>query len=212
MELIMDAVAIFTATSVGEVRQPDPAERVFATITLAFAADPACRWLFPETSQYLRSFPGFAKAFGGAALTHGTAEVKKGGAALWLPPGVEPNEEALIAVIDEGVDDHQRRDAFVLFAEMGRVHPQEPHWYLPLIGVEPAFQRQGMGSALIRPVLEECDAAGLPAYLEATSPRNRSLYERLGFETVAVIEVADCPPITAMLRRPGQRASTKASV
>jgi hypothetical protein len=59
-----------------------------------------------------------------------------------------------------------------------------------------------MGSALIRPILELCDAAGLPAYLEATSPRNRMLYERLGFEAIGATQVGRCPPITPMLRRP----------
>jgi hypothetical protein len=57
----------------------------------------------------------------------------------------------------------------------------------------------------LRAVLEECDATGLPAYLEATSPLNRPLYERFGFETVATIEVGNCPPIPAMLRRPRSR-------
>ena len=54
--------------------------------------------------------------------------------------------------------------------QMGQHHPPEPHWYLPLIGVDPARQGQGLGAALMRPVLAKCDAAGLPAYLESTSP------------------------------------------
>ena len=197
------------AAGVVETRQPDAAERAFATLTLAFAADPPCRWLFPAPEQYLRSFPAFARAFGGAALARGTARLVERGAALWLQPGAEPDEEALIALIEDSIEEGQRGDTFALFAEMARVHPQEPHWYLPLIGVEPALQGRGLGSALILPVLKECDAAGLPAYLEATSPRNRPLYERLGFEVVA-IAVADCPPITAMLRRAGTQMADRA--
>jgi GNAT superfamily N-acetyltransferase len=178
------------------------AERVFATLTLAFAADPPCRWLYPQPEQYLKYFPVFARAFGGIALAHGTVLADHGGAALWLAPGAEPEEEALVALVEESVVEPRRQEAMLLFAEMGRVHPHEPHWYLPLIGVEPDCQGRGLGSALIRPVLERCDAAGLPAYLEATSARSVTLYERLGFEAVGAIQVGGCPVIVPMLRRP----------
>jgi hypothetical protein len=43
-------------------------ERVFATLVLAFAADPVERWLYPEPQQYLLHFPRFLAAFGGRAL------------------------------------------------------------------------------------------------------------------------------------------------
>jgi GNAT superfamily N-acetyltransferase len=85
---------------------------------------------------------------------------------------------------------------------MGAYHPEVPHWYLPLIGTDPARQSQGYGSALLRHALAICDAAMLPAYLEATSPRNVPFYQRHGFEALGTIQVADSPPITPMLRRP----------
>jgi len=56
------------------------------------------------------------------------------------------------------------------------------HWYLLYVGVRPGRQGQGVGGALLRPVLEECDRAGTPAYLEASCERNRALYARHGFE------------------------------
>jgi GNAT superfamily N-acetyltransferase len=180
---------------------PSP-EQIYATLTLAFAADPPCRWLYPQPDQYLRYFPAFAQVFGGTALALGTVRADEGGAALWLPPGAEPDEEALIALLEESMEEPRRDQALLVFAEMGRVHPTEPHWYLPLVGVEPDSQGQGLGTALIRPVLELCDASGLPAYLEATSPRSRTLYERLGFEAVGAIRVGGCPVIVPMLRRP----------
>lgn len=102
------------------------------------------------------------------------------------------------------MDANRQAGVFALFDEMARHHPQEPHWYLPMVGVEPARQGRGDGSALIAPVLAGCDAKGVPAYLEATSPRSRTLYARLGFEDMGVIEVGDCPPIVPMLRRPRQ--------
>lgn len=66
-------------------------------------------------------------------------------------------------------------------------HPTEPHHYLAFVGVDPESQRQGMGSILMHPVLQRCDAEGLPAYLEASAPRNRALYERHGFEATEEI-------------------------
>ena len=55
---------------------------------------------------------------------------------------------------------------------------------------------------MLEPVLRRCDAAGLPAYLEASSPRNARLYRRLGFVTDRILEVADAPPLELMTRHP----------
>jgi hypothetical protein len=61
----------------------------------------------------------------------------------------------------------------------------------------------GFGAALLRPMLERCDADGVPAYLEATSPRNRALYERHGFEVTEELKLpAGGPPIWLMWREP----------
>jgi GNAT superfamily N-acetyltransferase len=82
-------------------------------------------------------------------------------------------------------------------------HPTEPHYYLPVVGVDPGWQGRGLGSALIRPVLDRCDDERLPAYLEATSPRNRALYERHGFEVTEELLVGrGSPPAWRMWRSP----------
>jgi GNAT superfamily N-acetyltransferase len=186
--------------------RPEHAERVYAVLTLAFAADPPNRWLFPEPAQYLRYFPVFARALGGAALAQGTAFRDREGAAvaLWLAPDAGADEPALERLIAEGVAAEKQAAMSAVVEQMIRYHPQEPHWYLPFIGVEPARQGRGLGAALLRAQLAVCDRAGLPAYLESTNPRNRPLYERHGFEAVAEINVADCPPVVPMLRRPRQ--------
>jgi GNAT superfamily N-acetyltransferase len=82
-------------------------------------------------------------------------------------------------------------------------HPAEPHYYLPLVGVEPEWQRRGLGTALMRPILDRCDDEKMPAYLEATTPRNRALYERHGFETTEQFSTEPgAPPIWRMWRTP----------
>ena len=68
-------------------------------------------------------------------------------------------------------------------------HPAAPHYYLPFVGVEPEWQGRGLGTALMRPVLDRCDEEKMPAYLEASSPRNRVLYERHGFQVTEQFSV-----------------------
>jgi GNAT superfamily N-acetyltransferase len=180
------------------------AERVFAVLTLAFAADPANRWMYPDAAQYLRDFHLFARALGGASLPLRTALATPdySAVALWLGPHAGSDDEALANVISESVPREKRAVLAAVIEEMAGHHPEEPHWYLPLIGVDPAWQGRGLGASLLRPILAQCDQARLPAYLESTSPRNRPLYERHGFQAIGEIKVGDCPPIVPMLRRP----------
>jgi GNAT superfamily N-acetyltransferase len=183
--------------------QPESRQRTLDALTLAFAADPPNRWLYPDERDYLRNFPTFVAALGGAALEQGTAFVSEdySGACLWLAPDASPDEEALAQLV-EALPPDKRADMGAIIEEMGRYHPNEPHWYLPFIGVVPSVRGQGLGGALLRRGLAECDAAGLPAYLESTNPRNRPLYQRHGFEAVGEIRVGSCPPIVPMLRKP----------
>ena len=52
--------------------------------------------------------------------------------------------------------------------QMARHHPSEPHWYLPLIGVDPAHRGKGLGGALLSHALTACDREGSLAYLESS--------------------------------------------
>jgi GNAT superfamily N-acetyltransferase len=187
--------------------QQADAERCFEALTRAFENDPPSRWVWPDRQQYLETFPRFARSFGGRAIELGTAYYYEGfsGVALWLPPGVTPDDESLIRIIHDAVAEERREALFSIFEQMEGYHPHAPHWHLPLIGVDPPSQGHGIGSALQRLVLDYCDREKMLAYLEATSPRNIALYRRLGFEPLGRIQVADCPPIVPMLRRPRSR-------
>jgi ribosomal protein S18 acetylase RimI-like enzyme len=175
-----------------------------ATLAAAFADDPAVRWMYPDNAQFRLDFPGFAEAFGGRAFAAGTAHVSDGfqGAALWLPPGTEPDEDALMGHIERTATSVDQDTLFAVFDEMGNHHPEGPHWYLPLIGVVPAAQGRGIGSALLRHALAAADRDRLPAYLESSNARNIPLYQRHGFALLGTIRHGDCPPIFPMLRKP----------
>ena len=187
-----------------QVRAVEPSERDTAIhiLTLAFVADPATRWLYPEAEAYLSHFPSFARAFGGEAFEQETAYLTRclGGASLWLPPGAHADEQAVTAVVQNSTDLASQDDLFSVFAEMEQYHPKEPHWYLAMIGVDPARRGQGLGSALLKATLAQIDEQGLPAYLESSNPANLPLYERHGFELKGEIRPGDGPPIFPMLR------------
>ena len=184
-----------------------PAHReanAIATLTLAFSTDPTNRWCWPETAEYLASFPAFVRALGGNAFAAECAfEIAGGsGAALWLPPGVEPDEDELIAIIQRSVHASRQGDLYELIQQSAKHHPQTPHWYLPFVGVEPMQQSRGLGARLLRPMLERCDHERLPAYLESTNPRNVPFYESLGFRRVGMIQSGTSPEVAPMLREP----------
>ena len=178
------------------------AEQAIAVLTLAFSSDPANRWAWSDPRQYLASFPAFVRAFAGKAFEQGTAYCidRYAGAALWLPPGVHPDEDALVALLQSTVVKEDQADLLAVLDQMGDYHPSEPHWYLPLIGVDPAHQGKGYGSQLLRHALTACDRDGTPAYLESSNAANIPLYERHGFELLGTIQVGASPPIFPMLR------------
>jgi len=167
-------------------------------------ADPAARWVWPDSQQFLTHFPSFVRAFGGKAFAHGSAYYVDGytGAALWLPPDVHPDENALIALLQRTVSEQIQKDFFPVFEQMGRYHPSKPHWYLPLMGVDPSQQGKGFGSALLQHTLMQFDRDNKIAYLESSNPRNISLYKRHGFELLGTIQTGTSPSIAPMLRRP----------
>jgi ribosomal protein S18 acetylase RimI-like enzyme len=173
-----------------------------AALTLAFVRDPIMRWFYPEAQAYLKHFPGFARAFGGAAFASGTAWIADddGGASLWLPPDVHADGEAIGGHAFSTVRDAERETLESIFGQLDAHHPKEPHWYLAMIGVDAAHQGKGLGALLLQVALERCDQDGVIAYLESSNPANISLYRRHGFEVVGEIRVGDCPPAFPMLR------------
>jgi len=182
----------------------DEMAQAISSIVAAFITDPIARFACPSLHDHLRAMPRAGREFAGKSFEHGTAYVSADfcGVALWLPPGVHPNGDALEAVFRDTATSEHLDDLLATFEKMGESHPEEPHWYLPLVGVEPNAQGRGLGGALMRHALARCDREGAIAYLESSNPRNISLYERHGFEVMGEIQVGAAPPVTPMLRRP----------
>lgn len=178
-------------------------ERAIATITMAFISDPIVRWFIQDSARYLKYWPLFVKAFGGRAFENGSADVADdfAGVALWVPPGVDLDEEAIGESAAEAVPESEHEEKFGFLGQMGEFHPTEPHWYLPLMGVDLPYIGRGLGSALLRHATARSDKDGVSCYLEATSPLNKPLYARHGFEEIGVIQFGSSPPLWPMIRK-----------
>ena len=189
-------------------------EQAGEALTQAFFDDPLCVYTFPDPRERAEKFVHFftdsvreSFALQGVYSTAGRVE----GVAVWMPPGsgALSTEQAQAGGIDPlqtlfGEEAYQRFTG--VFSHLGPLHEQlvpGEHWYLALLGVVPARQGQGVGSALLTAVLQQADRAGLPCYLETFQPEAVRLYERHGFEGVVVdTEPRSQLPFWAMRRMP----------
>lgn len=196
-----------TATRSDERRATD-------TLVLAFGSDPIIRWLYPNPHDYLQHFPEFVERYAGQAYDHGTTHYVQdfSAVALWLPPEVHPDEEALGELFQNTLSETRREQALSVLEQLDGYLPSEPFWRLPVIGVDPTRQRRGLGSVLLEHALDGCDRDGTPAYLESSNPENVSLYVRHGFEILGTIHGDAMPPLIPMLREPQTRETGEDSV
>lgn len=191
----MDTSRIRLATAADEAAIVD-------AIVLAFTADPMWRWAWPKPQEFLACAPEFVRAFTGAAIAHGSAFCSDDlvAACLWLRPGVHGDDAAVDELFGRSLTPARLAELQGIAAQMDRFHPKEPHWYLPLIGVDPACQGQGYGSALLARSLQECDREHLPAYLESSNAKNVPLYASYGFVALGALQTGGSPTMVPMLR------------
>lgn len=179
---------------------------VGAIIGDAFQNDPVSRWIFGNKE----AMPGtFGRQARHLYLPRGICHLAgDSGATMWLLPDGEESV-SILGTLDIGW--HMARTAGIgavrrgmaAEAEMTRKHPKEPHAYLYTIGVRSTARGKGFGHALLAPMLEACDRAGLPAYLENSNPQNHRFYAGHGFAHLEHFEPASgAPPLEAMWREP----------
>ena len=181
-----------------EIRRASSTDRdaVAATITAGFFDDPVTVWLLPDVERRREIVQPLFALYADAYLPHGeTYRTADGsGVAVWLPPGAQlhtaEQEEAFGAAVQHLAGADAGR-AFQLAETFARHHPTTAHYYLQFLATEPAHQGRGIGSAFLRQMLERADREGMPAYHEATTPRNRALYEWHGYVAVGQIQLPD---------------------
>jgi GNAT superfamily N-acetyltransferase len=182
-------------------------DKLAITLTHAFDDDPLTMWLFPRDEVRRRRLPRFFRSLLRASLPFG--EVYTAGddrcAAIWNPPGTFPlgwRTDAKLGLITTslvGLRITTCAQGLLYFASH---HPKERHWYLQMIGTDPEHQGQGLGSAILAPVLDRCDRDGERIYLESSKKRNIPFYERHGFVVTNEIQVPHGPVVWAMWRDP----------
>lgn len=187
-----------------KVAGPADQDRVIAVLTLAFAADPFMRWLFPDADSFLKGYEKFTLAIAGKAFEGQTAFYAEdySAAALWLAPGVHADEETMMTTLMEVVPENLLETLAKVGEEIDTYHPADPYWYLADIGVDTKMQGRGRGALMLKHMLRRCDEEKTTACLESSNPRNISIYERHGFEVMGEISVGNPEPLTPMIRTP----------
>ncbi len=187
------------------IRQAEASDRptLLNILTLAFAADPFNRWYLPDADRFLNYFPQMVETFLDQSIEAGACYLTSGneGAALWLPPGVSPDEERMEALMAEAAPQPLLEPLAELFEAFESFHPTDNDcWYLPLIGVDPGHQGKGVGGVLMNHVTTLLDERGALGYLESSTPANISLYLRHGFEILEQLPFGDGGVVTPMIR------------
>jgi GNAT superfamily N-acetyltransferase len=180
---------------------------VAPVLARSFADDPVMAWLMPDEASRDRRQRIFYRAELAHAHANGLVLTTEDhhGAALWLAPkrwkfdtiSMLRQTPAIIRAFGRRIP-----AALKLQERMDEVHPGEEHWYLSILGTDPARQGNGVGRGLITAVTDRCDATGTGAYLESSKLANVPYYERFGFVVTGEIQVADSPILYAMWRDP----------
>lgn len=183
-----------------------------AVLGRAFSEYELLQYYFQDTRERraVASTVGFVAL--SVCLKYGEAYAsseKLEGVAAWLPPGHAPFGvwQILRSVTPSvlfrfGRQGGSRMGAYGRYVDaLHRRLVPYPHWYLEIIGVDPAYHGQGFSSRLVRPVLERIDRERMPCFLETSSSKNVAIYRRFGFEVISEHRVSGTEVTSyAMLR------------
>ena len=174
----------------------------------AFEEDPFMSWLFPEPTYRLKLVQAWMRVEVANALEMDASwvsmisgEIVAG--TIWSPPGRDLHESGTFGqlwYLVLGANPDRTSELAQGLSMIGSSHPDEPHFYLNTVGVQPPLAGQGHGGAIIGHTLNLADVDGQPCYLESSSPRNIPLYERLGFEVIHEIALPNGPKMWGMWR------------
>ena len=190
-------------------------ERDAATAVLgrAFAEYELLRYYFHDKTERRAVADTFGFITLSICLKYGEAYAsseKLEGVAAWLPPGKAPfggwqiiRSVPLSILVRFARQGSGRMWAYSRFVDnLHRRLVPYPHWYLQIIGVNPAYQGQGFSSRLVRPVLERIDRERMPCFLETNTEKNVTIYQRFGFEVVSEDKIPGTQVTSfAMLRK-----------
>lgn len=166
-------------------------EEAARVLALAFQDDPLFTYVVPEPQERALRLPvqfaailRFGRMFGEALATAGTPL----GALVAQPPGADITPERARQSGLDGFWTAISRDAAMrmgrvldIFDKVNRADVPVDNWYVMAVGVLPEMQGRGIGSSLVRPIMDKARESGLPCLLDTPQPRNVPFYEKLGF-------------------------------
>jgi ribosomal protein S18 acetylase RimI-like enzyme len=182
--------------------------RVIDALARSFHDDPVMEWLYPDEGRRVDQSRRFFEVRLRQLLPDGEVYTTPDlvGGALWAVPGkwrMRPLEVLRLLVAMAPALGRRGPRALRGLERVEARHPAEPeHYYLAVLGTEPESQGRGIGSALMGPVLEDCDENGVPAYLESSKERNIAFYARHGFKVTEEIRMPKGPLVWGMWRDP----------
>ena len=174
-----------------------------AVLARAFAEAPVLTFLLgPGRGREIELiFGALCRDAQRAGLVEG---VRDGGrltaAAVWLAPGAHPTpwrrEARMAPAWLRLATMHPRAIPRLLKAThaLDALHPHAPHWFLSLLGTEPALQGRGLGRALVEQGVRRAEEGGNPVHLDTDLPENVAWYRRFGFEVSDEVRVMPGAP------------------
>jgi ribosomal protein S18 acetylase RimI-like enzyme len=175
----------------------DDLDQLETSLTDAFSNDPMMSWIYPDPASRAEQVRPFMRLALDISFPHGHVygAANNGAAALWSPPDVDIFDDAAVGSMFTLLGEQLGERAAEVGTGLMKItaeHPHdEPHFYLFVLGTSTAHQSQGLGSALISHVLDQCDRQGLGAYLESSNIRNVPFYERHGFKVLSEVKVSN---------------------
>lgn len=190
--------------------QADDLDAAARVLAMAFDAYPWTRWSIPDDGYAMR-LERMQRLYLAHALEHGLVVVdpQLGAVAAFLPPDAPAPSERVQQQVAEL---HGARLAEI--SVLSLPSPPVGAWTLETVGVDPARQGSGLGTAVTAAGLAMIDDRADTVALETSLERNVSLYRRLGFTTVATTVIPDGPVVHSMTRRvhsSGERAPSAGS-
>ncbi len=194
--------------------QIDQASKILAS---AFDDDPMFHYITPKDERsrvnaiqwVCKTALNYSQPYSHIYTT--TDEMK--GIAAWIPPGHFPL--SMLKLLQAGLYALPFKmgwgkigQSMSLLNQMDELHERDipqPHWYLFMLGVAPAYQGQGIGRTLLQPILNQADREGLPCYLETSTEGAICFYKKNGFDVLRSYKLAqDSPSLWTMKREPQQ--------
>jgi GNAT superfamily N-acetyltransferase len=176
--------------------RPEDVPAATASLVRAFYDDPMLEYMFPDAQRRGRALRRFftlqlrqtPKGRGAAYTTEDCRST-----AMWLPPRTgTPTVRELVGQIPKLLVLGRRAGVALEVVKLVEPrHPKKPHYYLGGLGTDPQWQKRGLGSAVLAPVLDICDRDAVPAYLESSKEENISFYRRHRFEVIDEVVIPE---------------------